>query len=94
MKVSAQYAQSHLDELLDTADHGVGVVIAREGKPTYMLHLVDSPELPKKTGPRILGAGVGDIILGAGRGELTVPTDEEWRAMKEEDARLMNDACA
>lgn len=82
MKVSAQYAQEHLVELLEAADGGEAIEIAREGKSSYKLFLVPRPGEPLE-GKRILGAGVGELI---------VPTDEEWRAMKEEDARLMNDA--
>lgn len=82
MKVSAQYAQEHLAELLETADHGQEIEIAREGRPSYKLFVVPQPSVdpqPKR-------------ILGAGAGELVVPTDEEWQQMKEEDARYWDNA--
>ncbi len=85
MKVTAEYAQQHLAELLETADHGHEIEIAREGKSSAKLIVM--PSSSQRTSSRL-----GPVILGAGRGELVVPTDEEWRAMKEEDARLMNDA--
>jgi hypothetical protein len=34
----------------------------------------------------------GPRILGAGRGEMRVPSDEEWRAMDKQLERLMNDS--
>ena len=82
MKVSAQYAQQHLEELLDTADHGEEIEMARDGKPSYELFVV-SQHAPEPTGRRVLGAGVGEVVI---------PTDEEWSAMKEEDARIPGDA--
>ena len=81
MKVSAQYAQQHLEELLDTADRGEEIEIAREGKPSYELFVV-SQHPPRPKGRRFLGAGVGELVI---------PTDEEWSAMKEEDARMTKD---
>lgn len=86
MKVSAQYAQEHLAELLETADRGGEVEIAREGKPSYHLFLVEQAT-EERADKRTPAAGEGDIVLGAGRGELNVPTWEEWQAIKEEDAR-------
>jgi antitoxin (DNA-binding transcriptional repressor) of toxin-antitoxin stability system len=81
MKVSAQYAEEHFQEILATAARGEEVEIASEGSPSFKLLVMPQPQ--KRKGP---------IVLGAGRGEIVMPTDEEWRAMKEEDARLMNDA--
>lgn len=84
MKVSAQYAQDHLVEWLETAQPGQEMEIALEGKPSAKLIVM--PSQPRNERPR------GPIILGAGVGELTVPTDEEWQQMKEEDARYWDNA--
>ena len=83
MKVSAAYAREHFDDLLSAADNGEVVEVSREGKSSIKLIVMPALEQARPTRERILGAG---------RGELVVPTDEEWRQMKEEDARLMNDA--
>jgi antitoxin (DNA-binding transcriptional repressor) of toxin-antitoxin stability system len=82
MKVSAQYAEDHFKEILATAASGEEIEIASEGKDSFKLLYIPAPP-PKNQGQRILGAGVG---------ELQVPTDKEWRAMKEEDARHWDDA--
>ena len=70
MKVSAQYAQEHLADFLSAADNGEEVEIARPDQSAFRLTLVRSA--PKQAGRRILGAG---------RGELRVPSFEEWQAM-------------
>jgi antitoxin (DNA-binding transcriptional repressor) of toxin-antitoxin stability system len=82
MKVSAQYAEAHLPDILNAADSGAEVEIARPDQPTYRLTLVKS-EPTKPKGPRILGAGVG---------EMRIPSPEEWKAMDEEMEREMIDA--
>jgi antitoxin (DNA-binding transcriptional repressor) of toxin-antitoxin stability system len=82
MKVSAQYAEEHLTDILNAADSGAEVEIARPDQPTYRLTLVKS-EPTKPKGPRILGAGVG---------EMRVPPWEEWKAMDKEMEREMLDA--
>jgi antitoxin (DNA-binding transcriptional repressor) of toxin-antitoxin stability system len=93
MKVSAQYAEEHLTDILNAADSGAEVEIARPDQPTYRLTLVKSePTKPKS--PRILGAGRGDRVgrkqlLGAGEDLITLPTDEEWAAMDKEIEDLM-----
>lgn len=83
MKVSAQYAREHFDEIASAVDHGEAVEIERGNRPT--LRLVpcppgDEPRLP------------GRRVLGAGRGELCVPDEAEWKRMDEETNREMNDA--
>ncbi len=83
MKVSAQYAETHLSDLISAADNGEVVEIARPDKPTLKL-VVSTPVSPaKQTGRRILGAG---------RGEIRVPSEQEWREMDKELERQMNDS--
>lgn len=83
MKVSAKYAQEHFADILDAAESGEPVEIARPDKPTLKLVL---------TGPVASARPAGKRILGAGRGELRVPSEEEWRQMDKELERQMNDA--
>lgn len=83
MKVDLQYAESHFANLAAAADNGEQVEIARPGKPTLKL-VVGEPLAAALRG--------GRRILGAGRGELRVPSEEEWRAMDKELERQMNDA--
>jgi hypothetical protein len=75
MKVSVQHAAEHFQDLVSAANNGQLVEIDQPDKPA--LHLVRStvPESPKLTGKRILGAG---------KGLLRVPDDEEWDAMHKE----------
>ena len=81
MKVSAQYAQEHLDDLLAAAGSGEEVEIARPDQSAFRLTLVrPAPKPPARR------------ILGAGRGELRVPSEEEWRAMDKELESQMNDS--
>ncbi|WP_263372871.1 type II toxin-antitoxin system Phd/YefM family antitoxin [Granulicella aggregans] len=74
MKVSAQYAQEHFADILTAIDTGEEVELTRPGQPSVRLVLVESASAKEQpaTGKRILGAGVG---------ELRVPTFEEWQAM-------------
>jgi antitoxin (DNA-binding transcriptional repressor) of toxin-antitoxin stability system len=83
MKVSAQYAETHFSQLLSAADNGEVVEIARPDKPTLKLVPSNPAETPKPTGPRILGAG---------RGELRVPSEQEWSEMDKELEHKMNDS--
>ncbi len=76
MKVSAQYAQEHFDELLATAQRGEEVEIASEGKQTFKLLVM--PSSPSRT-----------PVFGAGRGEIVLPTTEELKAMDQELEDLM-----
>ena len=82
MKVSAQYAQEHLAELLETADRGGEVEIAREGKPSAKIIIMPTPAEASKPSS-------GRRIFGAGRGEIVLPTDEEWKAMDKEIEDIM-----
>jgi antitoxin (DNA-binding transcriptional repressor) of toxin-antitoxin stability system len=83
MKVSAQYAQEHFADILNAAESGEPVEIARPDKPTLKLVLT-TPVAPAKP--------AGQRVLGAGRGELRVPSEQEWRQMDKELERQMNDA--
>ncbi|HZL26630.1 MAG TPA: hypothetical protein VFC39_08880 [Acidobacteriaceae bacterium] len=82
MKVSAQYAEEHFADILDTANRGEEIEIARPDQSSYRLTLV-KPAPTKPPGRRILGAG---------RGRMIVPTWEEWKAMDKEIEREMCDA--
>jgi antitoxin (DNA-binding transcriptional repressor) of toxin-antitoxin stability system len=79
MKVSAQYAEDHFKELLATAEAGEEIEISSEGESSFKLFLVPK-EKQRPRGKRILGAGVGELIL---------PTDEEWKAMDKELEDIM-----
>ena len=81
MKISAQYAEEHFADILKAADRGEEIEIAGPDQPTYRLTLVQQEPL-KPAAKRILGAG---------RGEMIVPTWEEWKAMDEELEREMLD---
>ncbi len=83
MKVSAQYAESNLSALYHAVDRGEEVEIVRPGKPVLRLLAVRAEVAPGKAGRRILGAGVG---------ELRVPSEDEWREMDKEMERKMCDA--
>jgi antitoxin (DNA-binding transcriptional repressor) of toxin-antitoxin stability system len=82
MKVGAQYAEEHFADILDTANRGEDIEIARPDQSSFRLTLV-KPAPAKPKGRRILGAGVGEMI---------VPTWEEWKAMDKEIEREMCDA--
>jgi len=84
MKVNTQYAETHFAELVSSAARGEEVEIAQPDGPT-LKRVVSSPVLEpaKKTGKRILGAG---------RGEMIVPSFEEWQAMDKDIAQLINDS--
>ena len=94
MKVTAQYAQEHLAELLETADHGEEVEIARDGKPSAKLIIMPSTQPPMRNEKRIFSADASGLrahpgdsrepVFGAGRGEIVLPTDQEWKAMDRE----------
>jgi antitoxin (DNA-binding transcriptional repressor) of toxin-antitoxin stability system len=81
MKVSVQHASEHFQDLVSAANDGQLVEIDQPDKPA--LHLVRSaaPASPNPTGKRILGAG---------RGELRVPSDEEWERMDREWRQSFN----
>ncbi len=79
MQVTLQYAAEHLDELISAADSGEDVEIARPEKPA--LKLVVSASTPERQTS-------GRRILGALRGHVIVPSEEEWRKIDEEFADL------
>jgi antitoxin (DNA-binding transcriptional repressor) of toxin-antitoxin stability system len=75
MKVSVQYAAEHFEDLVVAAHNGEAVEIACAGQPAL--------QLVRSSGIEAAEPG-GDRVLGAGRGELRVPSDEEWDAMDKE----------
>jgi antitoxin (DNA-binding transcriptional repressor) of toxin-antitoxin stability system len=79
MKVNVQYAETHLADLISAASRGEIVEI---DAADACAQIYASPKPAAAKGPRILGAG---------RGEIIVPTEEEWRAADKELERLMND---
>lgn len=82
MKVSAQYAQEHLTDLLDTATRGDEIEITRPDHSSFRLTLV-KPAPKSPIGKRILGAGVGEMV---------VPSWEEWKAADKELEREVLDS--
>ena len=82
VQVNLQYAEEHLADLASAVDNGQEVEISRPNGPTLKLIVSNVPSA-RKTAPRILGAG---------RGELRVPSEEEWRSMDRELERQMNDS--
>ncbi len=82
MQVTLQYAEEHFADLASAADRGEEIVITRAEKAALKLVVSHAATPVIKTGKRILGAG---------RGELRVPSEEEWRRMDEEIANLIND---
>jgi hypothetical protein len=75
MKVSTQYAAEHFEDLLSVADSGQVVEIERPDKPVLQLVRSAVVEAPKPAGKRVLGAG---------KGLLRVPNEEEWDIMHKE----------
>jgi len=82
MTVNVQYAETHFADLVAAADKGEPIEISRPDKPT--LRLIVSAQPPAKR--------IGRRVLGAGRGEMRVPSEDEWAAMDNELKRQMNDA--
>jgi antitoxin (DNA-binding transcriptional repressor) of toxin-antitoxin stability system len=83
MQVNLQYAQEHLSDLVSAVDNGQEVEIARPNKPSLMLVVSHTTSQTRRTGKRILGAGCG---------ELRVPSLEEWQDMDKELEHAMLDA--
>jgi antitoxin (DNA-binding transcriptional repressor) of toxin-antitoxin stability system len=81
MQVTLQYAAEHLAELASAARRGEEVEIAQPDEPTLKLVVSASSTFTPKPGRRILGAG---------RGEMVVPSEEEWQAMDKELEQLIN----
>jgi len=90
MKVSAQYAAAHIADLFLVASNGEEVEIALPDKPALKLVVANPAETLTPSGPRVLGAGRRHLF-GAGKGLVTVPTDEQWDAMKKDLAADMLD---
>lgn len=59
MKVNIHYAKTHLSKLIEQAENGEEVILARAGKPA--VKLVPVPEKPGKRS--LLGAGIGKIWI-------------------------------
>ena len=78
MTISAQYAETTVADLLSAADNGEEVIIARPGKPTLRLIADETLVQPKS---RVIGR---KHLMGALEGLVTLPTDEEWKAMDKE----------
>jgi len=78
MKVSAQYAQEHFADLAIAAANGEEVEIEVYGQPTLVLLQRRTPIPFRRTTPRILGEGIG---------EMTVPDWDEWKAIDREMER-------
>ena len=76
MTVSVQFAAEHLEELLSALEDGQSIEVERPDKPNVRLSL---EPLTESASPAI-----GKRILGAGVGELRVPSDEEWERMDRE----------
>ncbi len=83
MQVDIRYAGEHLAALAAAVDAGQEIEISRPDKPTLRLVVSQITAVTKKTGKRVLGAGVG---------ELRVPSEEEWRALDKEMEAAMLDA--
>lgn len=85
MKVSAQYAEEHFTDILNAADNGEEIEIARPDKPALFLapRAISRPSTPSGRPRREL--------LGAWEGLVTAPTEAEWRTIKKEFADQMPD---
>jgi antitoxin (DNA-binding transcriptional repressor) of toxin-antitoxin stability system len=80
MKVSAQYAENHLYELLDAAAVGEVVEISRPDHVAVKLTLVSAPARFDRAG-----------AFGAGKGKVWMADDWDSPETNEEIARLFND---
>ena len=76
MTVSVQYAAEHLEDVLSALSSGEAVEIARPGETTLRLTASEVEG--------VVAQSLQPRILGAGRGELRVPSDEEWEQMDKE----------
>jgi antitoxin (DNA-binding transcriptional repressor) of toxin-antitoxin stability system len=83
MQVDLQYAEEHFADLVSAADSGQEVEISRPNKPALKLVISKATAPVLRDGMRILGAGIG---------ELRVPSEEEWLDMDFELEREMLDA--
>ena len=85
MKVSAQYAEEHFSDILNAADSGEEVEIARPDKPALFL----APRAASR--PSIPSGRPRSELWGAWEGLVTAPTEAEWREIKKELADQMPD---
>jgi len=83
MQVNAQYAEKHLADLLSAVDAGQEVEISRPDKPLVKLVVSNVPAFVTSGAERVLGAGSG---------ELRIPSDEEWKALDKELESAMLDS--
>jgi len=94
MKVSAQYAETHLEELLDATESGQVVEIARPNKASVQLTLV--PPAKRYDGIKIFGSGTGKVdrtgMVGSGKGTIWYSDDWDTAEGGEEVARLFNES--
>jgi antitoxin (DNA-binding transcriptional repressor) of toxin-antitoxin stability system len=81
MKVSAQYAESHLEELLEATESGQTVEIARPNNASVKMILVPAPEKFDRTG-----------MVGSGKGMIWMSDDFDSPEANEEIARLFNES--
>ena len=68
MKVNVQYAEAHLADLISAASRGEIVEIDAEDACAQVF-ASPKPDAAKASGPRVLGAG---------RGEILMPPPEDW----------------
>jgi prevent-host-death family protein len=82
MEVNVHHAKTHLSRLIQRAEEGEEVIIARDGKPAVKLVPV-SPETPEEN----------YRIPGRLKGKLNLPEnwEEEWKLIDKELEELMND---
>jgi prevent-host-death family protein len=74
MEVNVHQAKTQLSKLIAAAESGEEVVIARNGKPA--VRIVPVAVAAKRPRRELWGAGE--------RLKITLPTDEEWKAMDKE----------
>ena len=82
MKVSAQFAFSHFEDISAAIDRGEDVEIERPGKSGLHLVLRPTETSVPNSGRRVLGALAG---------QMRVPTEQEWAEMDQEIQRQMVD---
>lgn len=59
MEVNVHHAKTHLSKLIEKAENGEEIIIARAGKPAVKL----VPVQPKPRKRNILGSGIGKIWI-------------------------------
>ncbi len=82
MTVSAEYAATHFDDILSAAENGEEVRMDRPDKPGIRLVVEEAPL-------SYAAAQSGRRILGVLEGTVMPPTDEQWRAMENEEWQLV-----